>query len=102
MSQLAINLEYLRALPLHHNPAVQSAREETLRFIAQALIGSFVASVVPHPEDVMLWSDGGWCYRHETDFRAQRSDDFRLIAEGTCAHVAFHEDTAAFIAAEGA
>ena len=102
MSVLASNLEALRSLPVHHIPAVQAHREDTMRFIGMALIGAFCHSVVAHPEDVMLWPDGGWCYRHQTDYQAQRSDDYRLIAQGTCAHVAFHEDTAAFIAGEGA
>ena len=39
------------------------------------------------PEDVMLWSDGTWCYRHEgLEYLSWMSDDYETIRFGTPRH----------------
>lgn len=30
-------------------------------------------------EDILLWPDGAWCYRHEASEMAHRSDDYRVV-----------------------
>ena len=34
-------------------------------------------------EDVILWSDGTWCYRHELVEYGHMSDDYIVIEYGT-------------------
>ena len=31
-------------------------------------------------EDILMWSDGTWCYRHELSEMNHMSDDYRVIA----------------------
>lgn len=38
------------------------------------------------PEDIILWPDGGWCYRHELPQFSYRSDDYQVIYWGTPEH----------------
>lgn len=33
------------------------------------------------PEDILLWPDGTWCYRHELAEMSHKSDDFEVITE---------------------
>ena len=49
MSVLASNLLTLRewSAVVHYNPEIQAARDETLRFIASALIGRFASATTP-------------------------------------------------------
>lgn len=35
-------------------------------------------------EDILLWADGNWCYRHEyNEVASDRSDDFEVIPQGS-------------------
>ena len=36
-----------------------------------------------HPEDVLLWSDGTWCYRAELANMLHMSDDYECILVDT-------------------
>jgi hypothetical protein len=31
-------------------------------------------------EDILMWPDGTWCYRHELSEMTHMSDDYRVIA----------------------
>lgn len=47
-------------------------------------------SFQPSSSDVFIWPNGDWCYRY--DDHSWRSDDFRVLAFGTCAFNALFED----------
>ncbi len=32
-----------------------------------------------NPNDILLWSDGFWCFREEHSKEFMRSDDFRVV-----------------------
>ncbi len=34
-------------------------------------------------EDIMLWSDGTWCYRYELEEYSWKSDDYEVFYFGT-------------------
>ena len=34
-------------------------------------------------EDVILWTDGTWCYRHELTEYGRTSDDYTVLEYGT-------------------
>ena len=42
-------------------------------------------------EDVMLWSDGHWCYRYQFAEMRYRSDDYKIIHFGTSEYKEFFE-----------
>lgn len=37
----------------------------------------------PDPEDVILWPDYTWCWRHELSEMNHKSDDFQIVYAGT-------------------
>lgn len=40
------------------------------------------------PDDVILWPDDTWCYRHELAEFNHKSDDYEVLAVGTPAYEA--------------
>lgn len=34
-------------------------------------------------EDVILWPDGTWCYRHDLEDYSHMSDDYEVVPYGT-------------------
>ena len=43
----------------------------------------------PRQEDVIVWSDGSWCYRHELVEMTHKSDDYETLPEGSDQWAAF-------------
>lgn len=37
-------------------------------------------------EDILLWPDGTWCYRHQQSEMSQMSDDFQVVPFDTPEH----------------
>ena len=35
------------------------------------------------PDDIMVWPDDVWCYRDELDSFTHKSDDYRVLEDGT-------------------
>lgn len=44
-------------------------------------------------DDVIEWPDGTWCYRHELDAYAWKSDDYRVYLDGSSDWRAFLRST---------
>lgn len=40
----------------------------------------------PSPDDVILWPDDSWCYRHELAEFNHKSDDYEVLAVGASAY----------------
>ena len=43
-------------------------------------------------EDIFMWPDGTWCYRHEYKWYKHMSDDMHTIYLGTAEYDAFLEN----------
>ena len=42
-----------------------------------------VAKATPHPDDIILWPDHTYCYRHELAHYTHKSDDYEVLHCGT-------------------
>lgn len=40
---------------------------------------------IQNSEDILLWADGTWCFRHELHWMTHMSDDYQTLAFDTSA-----------------
>lgn len=43
------------------------------------------------PDDILLWPDGTWCYRHDLHEMGHKSDDYEVIPFGSLRYLTFDE-----------
>ena len=61
-------------------------REQALRKVLD--MNGEVSEMSNGPDDVILWPDDTWCYRHELAEFNHKSDDYEVLAVGTPAYEA--------------